>query len=100
MPVESAIRTRRDVRPARKTGSARRGLDAIFSSSRHVQAWREKGRALRKLAEMSRQSSVVEIGGMTWVRNAGTAFGVLDDPINKCVVPAAGSARHVSEHTK
>lgn len=37
-PVLSAMRTRRDVKPPRKIGSARMGLDAIFNSSRHMHA--------------------------------------------------------------
>lgn len=93
MPVESAIKTRREVRPARNTGSARRGLDAIFSSSRHTHACKAVGRATRKFAEMSRQSNVVAMGGMTLDKNAGTALGVADDPIKRCVVPVIRSSR-------
>ena len=59
IPVESAMSTRNEVRPARNTGKARRGLEAMFSSSRQTQAWRAGGRATRKLAEMSKASNVV-----------------------------------------
>jgi hypothetical protein len=88
IPVESAIKTRKEVRPARKTGRARMGFDAMFNSSRQTQAWSAGGRAPRKFADMSRQSKVVAMGGMTLAKNAGTAFGVLEEPIKRCVVPA------------
>ena len=82
-PVLSVMSTRSDVRPARKTGSARRGLDAMFNSSRQTHAWRTGGSATKKLAEMSSASNVVAIGGIVFVRNVGTEFGVLDDPIRR-----------------
>ena len=56
IPVESAMRTRRLVNSARKTGRTRRGLDATLSSSRHSQTASTGGKALRKFAEMSKAS--------------------------------------------
>jgi hypothetical protein len=53
MPVESAIRTRRLTRSARKTGKTRRGFEATLSSSKFVQTARTGGRAPRKLVEIS-----------------------------------------------
>jgi hypothetical protein len=80
--------TRRDVSSDRKTGSTRRGLDAMFNSSRLAQVARQGGSAPRKLADMSRARRVVEMEGIVFVRNEGIAFGVVDDPIRRCVVPA------------
>ena len=87
IPVESAIRTRRDVRWERKTGRTRRGLDARFSSSRHVHEARAGGTATRKLADMSRARRVLQICGRVFARKKGIAFGVLDEPTSRCVVP-------------
>ena len=85
-PAESAIRTLREVRPERNTGRARKGLQAMLSSSRHMHKARAGGRATRKFAEMSRASRVVVIWGRWFVRNEGTAFGVFEEPMSKCVV--------------
>jgi hypothetical protein len=87
IPVESAIRTRREVNCVMKRGRALRGLLDTFNSSKQKQDSRAGGRAPRKLAEMSRASNVVQIGGRTLVKNAGKALGVLEDPMSKCVVP-------------
>ena len=67
-PVESAMRTRRDVNSAMKRGRARRGLEDTFSSSKQKQDSRAGGRALRKLAEMSRANNVVLMVGKTLVK--------------------------------
>ena len=67
-PVESAMRTRRDVNWATKRGRARRGLEETFSSSKQTQDSRAGGRALRKLAEMSRANNVVLMVGKTLVK--------------------------------
>lgn len=53
MPVESAMRTRRFNKSARKTGKTRSGLDAILSSSRLAHSASTGGNAPRKLAEIS-----------------------------------------------
>jgi len=45
------------------------------------------GKALRKLAEISRASRERDIWGKTEVRNAGIAFGVVDVLRSKWVVP-------------
>jgi hypothetical protein len=87
IPVESAIRTRREANCVIKRGRARRGLLDTFSSSKQRQDSRAGGRALRKLAEMSRASNVVPMTGRTLVRNDGKALAVLEDPMSKCVVP-------------
>ena len=89
MPVESAIKTRRDVNSARNIGNARRGFDEIFSSSRAVQEAREGDNDTRKLADISRARRVVQIRGRHVVRNAGTELGVDDPPTRRCVVPKA-----------
>jgi hypothetical protein len=86
-PVESAMRTRRDVNWAMKRGSARRGLEDTFSSSKQMQDSRAGGRAPRKLADMSRANNVVLMVGRTVVRKAGKALGLLEEPMSKCVVP-------------
>lgn len=83
MPVESAIRTRRFVRSARKTGRTRRGFDAMFNSSRLVQRAKTGGNAPKKLADMSRARSEEQIGGMLLVKNEGMAFGVLEEPMRR-----------------
>ena len=87
MPVESTMRTRRDVSLVKNSGRARIGLDAMLSSSRLKQAESAGGRATRKLAEISRASSVLAMEGSVVLRKDGTLFGVLDEPISKCVVP-------------
>lgn len=53
MPVESAIKTRRFKRPARKTGRTLSGLEATLSSSRVSQTAKTGGKAPRKFAEIS-----------------------------------------------
>ena len=87
IPVESAIRTFREMREERNKGSARRGLDAMFSSSKQMHEASAGGRATKKLAEISRARRVVVICGSELVRKEGTAFGVVDDPMSKWVVP-------------
>ena len=87
IPVESAISNRRLRSSARKTGRTRRGFDAMFSSSRFSQTESTGGRAPRKLAEISRASNVVAIRGRVFVKNAGMALGVDDEPRRRCVVP-------------
>jgi len=87
IPVESAIRTRRLAKSARKTGRTRNGLKAMFSSSRFSQTASTGGKAPKKLAEMSKARRVWEIGGRLVVKNAGIALGVLDDPMRRWVVP-------------
>src|SRR6266702_778186 len=47
IPVESAMRTRRDVKCAMKRGRARRGLKETFSSSKQTQDSKAGGRATR-----------------------------------------------------
>lgn len=89
MPVESTMRTRRLLSVARKVGKARKGLYAMFSSSRLTQPDSEGGKALRKFAEMSSASRQELIWGRAVARNVGTWFGVDEDPINRCVVSAA-----------
>jgi len=83
IPVESTIRTRKDVSLERNSGSARNGLEAMLSSSRLTQAARAGGSARRKFADMSSARSVLVMCGRVLVRNEGTALGVLDDPISK-----------------
>jgi hypothetical protein len=87
-PVESAMRTRRDVNWAMKRGRARRGLEDTFSSSKQTQYSRAGGRAPRKLADMSRANNVMLMVGRIVVRKAGKAPGLLEEPISKWVVPA------------
>lgn len=87
IPVESAMRTRRDVKCAMKRGRARRGLKETFSSSKQTQDSKAGGRATRKLAEMSRANNVVLMVGRTVVKNAGKAPAVREDPMSRCVVP-------------
>lgn len=58
IPVESAMMTRRFVRSARKTGRTRNGFEAMFSSSRCSQTASTGGSAPKKLADISRASSV------------------------------------------
>jgi hypothetical protein len=87
MPVESAMRTRRFIKSARKTGRTRSGFDPTFNSSRFSQTARTGGKAPRKLAEMSRARRLRAICGRVEVRNEGTELGVVDDPIRRCVVP-------------
>lgn len=48
-------------------------------------------RALRKFAETSNARRVSQICGIMFARNAGTAFGVDEDEINRCVVPGQGT---------
>jgi len=48
---------------------------------------RAGGRAPRKFAETSNAKRVSQICGIMVARNEGTAFGVDDDAINRCVVP-------------
>ena len=67
-PVESAMRTRRDVNSAMKRGRARRGLEDTFSSSKQKQDSRAGGSAPRKLAEMSKANNVVLMVGKTPVK--------------------------------
>ena len=86
-PVASAIRTRREERLDRNEGSARRGLEAMLSSSRLWHMERAGGRAPRKFAETSNARRVSQIWGIMFTRNEGTAFGVDEDAINRCVVP-------------
>lgn len=83
MPVESAMRTRRLARSARKTGRTRRGFEATFSSSRFVQTARTGGRAPRKLVEISRARRLWHICGRVLVRKDGTALGVGEEPMSK-----------------
>ena len=82
-PVESTMRTRRLVSVARNVGSARRGFEAILSSSRLMHDDSVGGRALRKLTEISRASKEELIWGNVVARNDGTALGVDDDPISR-----------------
>jgi hypothetical protein len=91
IPVASAMRTRREVRLARNEGSTRRGLEAMLSSSRlwHMESAGE--RAPRKFAETSNARRVSQICGSIFARNEGTAFGVDEDAINRCVVPGRGA---------
>src|SRR6266699_2444549 len=63
IPVESAIKTRRFRRPARKTGRTLRGLEAILSSSRVSQTDKTGGKAPRKFAEISRARRLWAIRG-------------------------------------
>lgn len=92
-PVASAMRTRREVRLARNEGSTRNGLEAMLSSSRlwHMESAGE--RAPRKFADTSNARRVSQICGSMFARNEGTAFGVDEDAINKCVVPTQGTER-------
>ena len=87
MPVESAMRTRNELKCDKKTGITRSGFDAMLSSSRQEQEARAGGTATRKLADMSRARRVLEICGKVLAKKVGTAFGVLDEPTSKCVVP-------------
>jgi hypothetical protein len=87
-PVESAIRTRRHVRLDRKVGKARRGFDAILSSSSASQDARATGRDARKLQEMSRARRVGARVGKIEAKNDGTWFGVAEDASKRWVVPA------------
>jgi hypothetical protein len=87
MPVESAMSTRKDMRFVKNTGKTRSGLDAMLSSSRFSHEPRAGGSATKKLAEMSSASRVLQICGRAFVRKPGTAFGVLEEPTSKCVVP-------------
>ena len=48
---------------------------------------RAGGRAPRKFAETSNAKRVSQICGIMFARNKGTAFGVDEDEINRCVVP-------------
>lgn len=63
IPVESAIRTCKDVKYDRNAGRTRKGFEAMFNSSKLWQTPKAGGRATRKLAEMSRASNVKEIWG-------------------------------------
>ena len=87
IPVESAIRTRSDVKWDKNTGRTRSGFDAMFNSSRQWHEASAGGTATRKLADMSRASKVLQIIGSVLAKKAGIAFGVLDDPTSMCVVP-------------
>lgn len=89
IPVESAMRTRREVRLAMKTGKARIGLAEMLSSSRERQSWRAGGRATRKLRAMSRATRVVEMRWSVRVRKGGRALGVLEEARRRWVVPAS-----------
>jgi len=86
-PVESAMSTRRDAKFAMKTGSALSGLDETLSSSRFIHDSSAGGRALRKLADMSRASKVLLIMGKLFVIREGKALGVLEEPTRRWVVP-------------
>ena len=48
-------------------------------------------RAPRKFAETSSAKRVSQICGTVAARNEGTAFGVDEDAINRCVVPVQGA---------
>ena len=48
-------------------------------------------RAPRKFAETSNAKRVSQMCGIVLARNEGTAFGVDEDAINKCVVPGQGA---------
>ena len=48
-------------------------------------------RAPRKFAETSNAKRVSQICGIMLARNEGTAFGVDEDAINRCVVPERGT---------
>ena len=48
-------------------------------------------RAPRKFAETSRAKRVSQICGIMFARNEGTAFGVEEDAISRCVVPGRGA---------
>lgn len=61
MPVESAIRTRREVRLDKNEGNTRRGLEAMLSSSRLWHMERVGERAPRKFAETSNAKRVSQI---------------------------------------
>lgn len=89
IPVASAMRTRRLDSSARKTGKTRSGLDATLSSSRNSHSARTGGSAPRKLADMSSASNVPAMPGKVLARKEGTALGVVDEPIRRCVVPGA-----------
>ena len=52
-------------------------------------------RAPRKFAETSNTKRVSQICGITFARNEGTAFGVAEDAINRCVVPGQGTEQRV-----
>ena len=83
IPVESTMSRRRDVNLVRNSGSARRGLDAILSSSRFTQPASAGGIASRKFADISRARRVLLMIGRVLERKDGMAFAVLDDPISK-----------------
>lgn len=71
----------------RNEGRARRGLEAMLSSSKLSHMARAGERAPRKFAETSNAKRVSQICGIMFARNKGTAFGVDEDEINRCVVP-------------
>lgn len=87
------MRTRREVRLAKNEGRTRRGLEAMLSSSRLRHMERAGERAPRKFAETSNASRVSQICGSIFARNAGTAFGVDEEAISRCVVPRRGTER-------
>lgn len=99
IPVESTMRTRRDVSLERNSGRARIGFEAMFSSSRFKQAARAGGKAPRKFAEISRASRVLAMVGKVLLRKDGTLFGVLDEPISKWVVPGNVAAQVRLSHS-
>lgn len=50
-------------------------------------------RAPRKFADTSSARRVSQICGSMFARNEGTAFGVDEDAINRCVVPGRRTER-------
>ena len=72
IPVESAIKTRKDVNSHRNSGRARRGLDEIFSSSKEVHVAKAGDNKARKFADISSAKSVEHICGSEELRKAGT----------------------------
>lgn len=72
MPVESAIKTRKEVSSAKNSGSARRGFDEMFSSSNEVHEAKAGDSKARKFAEISRAKRVEHICGKEVLRKPWT----------------------------
>jgi hypothetical protein len=90
--IESAINTRRFVRTASHVGNTRSGFDPMFNSSRLRQAARERGKEVKKFAEISKANKEWDMGGRTWWRKDGRWFGVADAPKRRWVVSITGGS--------
>ena len=65
----------------------------MLSSSRLWHMESDGERAPRKFAETSNARRVSQMCGSMFARNEGTAFGVDEDAISRCVVPGRGTER-------